>query len=126
MSDVQHLVTVTDLDEDLRAAVDQYVTERGRLEDPWEAMNQCYDESCEFLEILETHGVTASMISGKRRFPGWPDGAGHHAVLVRGLVVDWTYRQFVDRAPVPYIVTEEQWRQDWSNVTVGYLGQEGL
>lgn len=83
---------------------------------PWDAHDQCFNESHRFQCYLEAAGVNGEKISGFKfeRFMGHDVVVqGHTAVVVGDLVYDWTARQFDPDAPVPKITTRAEFRAEW-------------
>lgn len=93
---------------------------RQDLLDPSYAHERCVVTSQAFAALCERHGVEAEVISGMKmgempEFPGMRMMlAGHFAVLVGDTVYDWTARQFEPQAAVPKVVTETEWRAEWT------------
>lgn len=71
---------------------------------PAGARRQCEQASYRFSMLLAGRGVASTIVKCEE--------PPHVAVLVDGLVVDFTARQFDPDADYPYITTEPEW-QAW-------------
>lgn len=88
--------------------------------DPDQAAERCFALSQAFVEALEADtDLDAEVVSGCKfdALGGFMVVvAGHAAVRVGNVVVDWTYRQFDPETPVPRVQTYEEWRQEWEQL----------
>lgn len=102
----------------LAAAADEFGRRHPETLDPDAIRDLCREYSIAFARDLEDRGDCGGweVISGLKVAEGWLILAGHWAVQVGGVVVDWTYRQFDPDAPVPRVTTLATWREEWWDV----------
>lgn len=111
------------------------------LQTPEGASERCQEVSEDFVTHCHQHGVPAELITGgwfgeDERFPGIEVMmAGHFAVLtpvrydeshdewMGEVVIDWTARQFDPAAPVPLIVSEQEWRSTWRHLDLAAVAE---
>lgn len=76
---------------------------------PKGAAQQCEQASFRFCMLLEERGIASTLVTCEE--------PAHVAVLVDGLVVDLTARQFDPDAAFPMVTTEREWRSWLAGLT---------
>lgn len=74
------------------------------LQNPHEAHGLCFSATDSFIELLLRRGVVthAQIASGEVRKEEATHKL-HAAVRYGGMIIDWTYRQYVSNGPAPYV-----------------------
>ena len=83
---------------------------------PWDAHDQCFEESQRFMQVLAKHGLQGEVVMGyqsEEMMGHQVVTQGHVGVRVGTTVYDWTARQFDDKAPVPKVVSISDWEKAW-------------
>ena len=106
-----------------RKAMDVWVwdwrAENPGLYVPEYVYDRCHIESDRFIDLLRRHHrkIKVERIYGFK-FGEWMGQPvitqAHVAVRYKGIVLDWTARQFDPQAPVPRITTVAEFHQEWT------------
>lgn len=104
---------------DIEVWVQDWRDENPDLYIPEYVYDQCHVETDRFIAFVKRWNkrITLRPIYGFKfgEFMGQPVIAqAHIAVRFRGIVLDWTARQFDPDAPVPKITTVVEFHQEWT------------
>lgn len=111
------------LGESTTAAIAEHALLRmsGALEEGTEHSIDSWLETLEFLLMLVKHGVQGALLAGMATDAHGEHRRGHFAVLVENdMVVDWGAKEYLLCAPVPMVVSLQEWKQRWQYTCITY------
>lgn len=116
--------------QEVKELVDWFVAGRPRLGTSSGSFNRCRQTTASLMSLLAEHGIESHAVRLSEAQGYYPDahpkwhrlGAAvywvHYAVLVDGMVVDCTARQFDPKADFPKISTPDEVEAEWPDAVV--------